>query len=461
MDAENINFKNKKVLVMGLGNLGGGVATARWFVKHGAKVTVTDLHTRHELADSIRALGSAAKKITFALGKHRSSDFKNNDLIAVNPAVPRGSRYLAIAKSCGVRLENEASLFLRFCKNPVVGVTGTRGKTTTVNWIHHFLKRKCPRAVLTGNSSEHPMLKVLDTLDGKSPVVVEFSSWHCEFLPVSRRSPHIAVITNIYADHLNRYGGIDSYAASKANIFRYQTKNDLLILNKRNLRTTFFVKKHKEWVVKSKILYSYPKLPINEEQFAKKYGAHNLENLKVAWLAAEKMGVPRNMLKKAVAKLPGIPYREEKILNTKNLTVINDSAATSPDATIAALKRFTSPNLVLITGGTDKNLPFGEWAKVVKQFVKPQNLFLLDGSATKKMVRALMRVRYFKGGVRLYSSLPALIEAVKEGVGGKGIVLFSPSAASFEKFKNEFDRGKQFNVYSKQTFLKINERRNA
>ena len=142
-------LKNKKVLVMGLGLLGGGIATTKWLVKHGAKVTVTDLKSRADLSSSIKALGSAAKKIKLVLGKHNESDFKNNQIIVVNPAVPKESPYLKIAREAGAILENEASLFFRFCKNPIIGVTGTRGKTTTANWILHFLKQKFPNSVLT------------------------------------------------------------------------------------------------------------------------------------------------------------------------------------------------------------------------------------------------------------------------------------------------------------------------
>ena len=183
-------------------------------MRHGAEVTVTDNKSRKELANSLKQIGSAGKKVRFVLGGHRVKDFKEAEMVVVNPGVPSENKYVRIAKKNGADLENEASLFFRFCKNPIIGVTGTRGKTTVSNWIAHILRKKFKNVVLAGNSSENPMLKALDRLDGKSPVVLELSSWHLEFLPRAGRSPHIAVITNIYPDHLNRYSGVKSYAAA-------------------------------------------------------------------------------------------------------------------------------------------------------------------------------------------------------------------------------------------------------
>ena len=240
--------------------MGGGVATTKWLVKHGAKVTVTDMRSRVQLKSSIKQLGVTANKIKLVLGEHREVDFKTSDIIVVNPAVPRESKYLAIAKKHGARLENEASLFFRYSRNPIIAVTGTRGKTTTVNWILFLLKQKFLNAKLTGNSSDQPMLGILDSLDGKTPVIAELSSWHLELLNQSGRAPEITLITNIYPDHLNRYSSVKDYASAKANIFKNQKKGDFLILNKKNEWTKFFMKKFSGWKTRSKVLY-FPAKP--------------------------------------------------------------------------------------------------------------------------------------------------------------------------------------------------------
>lgn len=443
-------LKGKKGLVMGLGLLGGGIATTKWLVKHGARITVTDLKDKKTLAGSVKSLGSAAKKVRMVLGRHDESDFKNHDVVVVNPAVPRLSPFLKIARAAGAVLENEASLFFRFCKNPVIGVTGTRGKTTTANWIHHFLKQKYPRSILAGNSSDNPMLKALDELDGQSPVVVELSSWHLELLTKSERAPRIAVITNLYPDHLNRYKNIEEYALAKANIFKCQTGDDFLILNKKNDWTKFFLKQKPL----GRILFiPYPIFPFSPPFTP--FGDHNAQNLMTAALAAHTAGLDWGLIKKAIKTLPQIKFREEIIYKKNGLTVVNDATATSPDATVAALTRFTSyrssTSIILIAGGTDKNLEFGGWAKAVKKLVSPENIFLLEGSATARMLDSLNRIGYFKKTApRLYLDFNILLTSgLKRAkiVKGKKILLFSPGAASFEKFKNEFDRGEKFNKF--------------
>src|SRR3989344_3617714 len=223
-------LKGKRVLVMGLGLLGGGVETTRWLLRHGARVTVTDLRDKKTLTPSIKALGKG-RNITWVLGRHRDADFRAADIVVVNPWVSKNSRYLKIAQKSWAVLENETSLFLRFCKNPVIGITGTRGKTTTATWTHHFLKKKYPRAVLTGNVAKDSLLKVLDRLDGRSPVIAELSSFRLEFLPPAKRSPHIAVWTNLMRDHLNRYPTMRAYAREKENIFKYQRREEVLIVS--------------------------------------------------------------------------------------------------------------------------------------------------------------------------------------------------------------------------------------
>jgi UDP-N-acetylmuramoylalanine--D-glutamate ligase len=331
----------------------------------------------------------------------------------------------------------------------MIAVTGTRGKTTTVNWIHHFLKQKYPNAVLTGNSSDNPMLNVLDGLDGKSPVVVELSSWHLELLSQSGKSARIAVITNLLPDHLNRYKNLAEYASAKANIFKDQAKDDFLILNKNNSWTKFFLGKKPKSQITFIPLSSYLHLfsPLTP------WGEHNLQNSMMAALAANLSGVSWNLIKKGIKTLPQIKFRQEIILKNKNLAVVNDTTATSPDGMIAALKRFghQGQTLILVTGGTDKNLIFNAWAKEVKKCVKKENLFLLEGSATSKMIGELDKIKYFGAEPpQLFLNFETLLtSALKRAklVKGKAILLFSPSSASFEKFKNEFDRGERFNKF--------------
>lgn len=455
---------------MGLGVLGGGLATVKWLVRRGAKVTVTDLRPREELVDSIKKLGSAAlpsgrraQKIIFVLGRHRLSDFQNNEIIVVNPAVRRESEFLRAAQKAGRTLTNDARIFFETVENPIIAVTGTRGKTTTVNWIAHLLKGKYPEVIAAGNSSETALLDLAGRLpDKETPVVIELSSWQLEFLKEVRRAPDIAVITNIYPDHLNRYSSLNDYALAKANVFGNQTVNNFLILNQENKWTKFFLKKKPAaktyFFSATQSAISFEKNNILPAGFLNKFslekGEHNVANLLAAAAAARLSGLSWPAIKERIKSLPTLLYRQEAVLKKGNLTVINDSAGTSPDAVVAAIERFRKQGRVfLIAGGTDKNLVFDDLARKIKENIPSADLFLLNGSATKKLLKSLEKTRYFRNqSAHLFEDLENILKAVrfsldqKKGRKEKIFIIFSPGAASFEKFKNEFDRGEKFNL---------------
>ena len=474
-------FFGKKVLVMGLGLHGGGVATARWLAQHGAQVTATDMRERKILAPSITALKGVP--VRFVLGEHRKEDFRSHDLVVVNPGVPRESTYLALARKAGKRIENDASIFFRCTDAPTIAVTGTRGKTTTTLWIAALLQKNYPKVRASGNTPDNAFLKEFDRVQGKGiPVVAEMSSWQLEYLPTafatgvglppSGRAPHVAVITNLYADHLNRYaGGMIDYASAKANIFRMQHDDDFLVLNYDNAWTKFFLKQRPRGLVffvsttplpkKLNGLFVHDKKLIfrfdgMEQQlfsvacFLRERGAHNLENLLSAVLAV-KLFDPTVIVNEAyVLRLPTPPMRQETIYKKGKLTIVNDSCATSPDGTIAALKRLSREgHVVLIAGGTDKQLEFASLAALIKRSIPPEQLVLLNGSATAKLFGALHAISYDKKyPMSAHEDLASCVRAAflrASTLKGKTTILFSPGAASFEKFLHEFDRGKKFN----------------
>ena len=470
-------FKGVNALVMGLGLHGGGVATAKWLAKHGAAVTATDMRDRGVLAPSLAALKNV--KVSYVLGEHREEDFRSHDLVVVNPGVPRESVYLAAAKKEGKRIENDTSLFFRYSDAPIIGVTGTRGKTTTTLWIAELLKNKYSDVRPSGNTPENAFLKEFDRVQGKSiPVVAELSSWQLEYLPQSGRAPHVAVITNLYPDHLNRYKGMKDYASAKANIFLRQHDDDFLVLNHDNEWTKFFLSKKSNgllfftsvkplpkklnglFVRNEKLVFRFDGIEqemFSVKRFIRERGVHNLANLLAAVLAVKLFDPTVSMAETITLKLPTPRMRQEIVYKKGNLTIVNDSCATSPDGVLAALKRFTSlGHVVLITGGTDKELEFETLAKAIKKMIPPQRLVLLDGSATKKLVGALVKQKYFKGhAAELHQDLKSCFlaaHALAQEFKGKTTTLFSPGAASFEKFLHEFDRGEKFNELVKAKF---------
>jgi len=479
-------LRDKKVLVMGLGMFGGGVFSARWLLSQGAHVTITDLKNKLELAGSLKKI-KGLNKVTLVLGEHRADDFMKNDIIVVGPAVPRESDFLKIAKRNKKQLENDASLFFRSIDRPVIAVTGTRGKTTTTNYIAQLLSEKYGTIIPCGNTPANPLLREFGKRGSKKrPVVAELSSWQLEFLPSARRCPSIAVITNLYPDHLNRHKNMEDYARAKANIFRYQKKDDFLILNYDNSWTRFFLSRKPKSLC---YFFSRKKLPltlngiycdggtlvyrsngverilVDMKNFERERGGHNVDNLMAAVLAATLLDSGMVVTPRMLRELKEVPLRQETVFHNEKIIVINDSAATSPDAVVQAIKRFRLQNIALITGGTDKNLDFAPLAREIKKYIPVARLILLAGSATDRLVQKLHAIKYFtatRKPKRFETLKECFNEALRAVDGKKGIIIFSPGAASFEKFKNEFDRGAKFNrlVKRKKVATKSRLRKN-
>ncbi|MER3581450.1 MAG: UDP-N-acetylmuramoyl-L-alanine--D-glutamate ligase [Patescibacteria group bacterium] len=504
-----IDFKNKKILIFGLGRLGGGISSTKWFYQNGAKLRITDLKTKKELQDSIEKLKNIKAK--YILGKHRKEDFDWADIIVVNPAISYKNDFVKYAKEKGKEVVNDCYLFFKYAQGEIIALTGTRGKTTTTTWIYELLKaihgytriftrinadidadkreyRKqetrididgFKEIIIGGNQPDKSLLKIIKRGRKNSLFVLELSSFQLEFYEKNLKAPKIAIITNIYNDHLNRYESFEEYALTKAKIFQNQTENDYLILNYDNEWTKFLL----NLKPKSKVYFvSFKNLPknlkgiflknnylfirdqkleklFNIKKFRKIYGDHNVYNLMFALLAIYLYLKNINLVKKLKSKIYSLslpPFREQIIYQSKNLIVINDSAATSPEATISAIVRFSklTKNLILISGGTDKNLNFNGLAKIIKQKIKKENLILFNGSATKKLINELEKINYKILEENIFENLKDCLEKALKIKKQKSIILFSPGAASFEKFKNEFDRGKKFNKIVK-SLLKI------
>ncbi|PIR72632.1 MAG: UDP-N-acetylmuramoyl-L-alanine--D-glutamate ligase [Candidatus Nealsonbacteria bacterium CG10_big_fil_rev_8_21_14_0_10_36_24] len=423
-------FKDKKITIMGLGLLGGGVGVAKFFAKQGAKVLVTDLKTKRELKPSLEKLRGLP--IKFILNKHRNQDFINTGLVIKNPAVKPDSPYLKIAKKHNIPIKTDISIFFDLCKGTIIGVTGTKGKSTTATLIYLLLKTKYPNTLLAGNIGLTP-LEILSKIKKNSKVVLELSSFELENL---KKSPHIAVITTLFPDHLNRYKNFNDYVEAKKPIFKYQKKNDILVLNYDNLETKKLAKE-----ASSKVLF------------------FRSSNVSAAILVAKIFKISKKSIKKVLSDFKGIPNRQELIATKKSVKYINDTTATTPQSVILALKRFSSSKIILIAGGQDKNLNYENLAKEIK--INAKHLILLPGTASDKIKKELKK---FKKIFLAKSMRDAVKKATAMSQKGD-IVLLSPGAASFTPleviktkkkhkvlkpltgfnlFKNEFDRGEQF-----------------
>lgn len=419
---------------MGLGLQSGGVGAAKIFSQTGAQVTVTDLKSAGELQSSLDQLKDLP--INFVLGQHREQDFLHADLILRNPDVPVDSPFLDTMRAPIVM---DSSLFARYCPLPIIGITGTRGKTTTAMMIYEILTQISDQPIfLGGNIPGSATLELLPRLKSRGLVVLELSSfalrgWHDEQL-----SPHIAVFTNFYQDHLNRYASMDAYWRDKLAITQYQHSSDWLVVNRDDLWSQKLATAARvRW-------YSAADLPPNLHLGVP--GLHNRANAAAALAVADILHLNRPQVLKILASFPGVPYRLEPIATINDITFINDTTSTTPVATIAALEAIDHP-ILLIAGGNDKNLDFSQLGQVMKQRVK--GVFLLAGSATPKIISALQ----LAGGDSLilgqYAKLQEAVVAAATAAQPGDVVLLSPAATSFGMFVNEFDRGSQFNTLVK------------
>jgi UDP-N-acetylmuramoylalanine--D-glutamate ligase len=459
---------------MGLGVNQGGLGVAKWLLKRGARLTVTDLKDQHALASSLAELERTyillARKfgkgnihrIQYILGKHRRQDFVSADLVIQGPGVPRESAFLKIAKARRVPIETDLSLFFRLCPQAIVGVSGTRGKTTVTAMIGAMLRAEFGRVVIGGNIRKSP----LDQLDGlirtkqPVPVVLELSSWQLEGLKACRRSPHVAVLTNVMPDHLNRYRDMADYASAKELIYAWQTPDDMAIVPRNDAYTRKMggrVSAERFWAAskpgageenllafrgnRAIIRRAGEETELFRKPDVRILGAHNLWNALLAAGAAYLRGVKPAVIKKTIRNFKGVPYRLEFVKTVGGVSYWNDTAATSPDGSIAALKTLSKKkNIILIAGGADKKLEFGEWARTVKAYAK--RIILFEGTALPKILRSLKRA-----GVKPNAVVKTMTSAVwhaRQAAKRGDTVLLSPGCASFGLFVNEFDRGDRF-----------------
>lgn len=476
------DFKNKRVTVMGIGLHGGGVGVINFFAQVGAKILATDLRSRQELRESIDGLRHL-KGISYVLGQHRKEDFINTDLIIKNPAVPDDSPFTKIALEHKVPVETDIGIFFELCEGQIIGVTGSRGKSTTASLIYQFLRAKHPDTVLAGNI-RMSVLEKLQQIKKTTLVVLELSSWQLNGLANHKKSPQVAVMTNIMRDHQNRYDSISLYVEDKKVIYKYQDSKDFLVLNYddpilkklapeakskiyyysqdanaitelENMPKTNQETRIGAHLAGGKIYFGAGKEKIAEAGDIKIPGAHNISNALAAITVARLFNVPARIIKQELSAFDGLQGRIQLIKEANGVKYINDTTATIPEATIAAINALTehlppnSKHLILIAGGADKELNFDELAKLIAE--KAKAVYLLNGTATPKLEEAIKKqalsanIKIGKISVRKFASMKAAVATAAKTARYEDIVLLSPACASFGMFRHEYERGERFN----------------
>lgn len=455
---EHVSLRGKRVLVMGLGLQGSGMAAARYLVQQGAVVRVTDMKSPQVLAPSIRALEGLP--IEFVLGQHREEDFLWADVVIRNPGVPRLSPYLQLARAHGAQIEMEIGLFFLACPGRIIGITGTRGKTTTTTLLYEILKATNRAVVLGGNVAGVETLSLLPSITPETLVVLELSSWQLEGLAPHKISPSVSVMTNIYPDHLNTYSGMEEYAEAKANIFRFQTAHDIAVFNFDNAWTRRFGEQSvaHTWYTSLERSGSFARDSTSLEPFvftkSPLPGRHNLENVLLATTTARLLDVPDGIIAATVQQFRGVAHRLQEVRVVNGVRFVNDSTCTTPIAGEVGLQAFAGP-LVLVAGGNTKHLPLEQWPATIVQ--RCRDVVLLPGSGTDELLQAIDAEAYRQGVVtpvrgvfeNFHAAMNTAVSLTRPG----DTLLFSPGFTSFGMFLNEFDRGDQFVNYVHELYV--------
>jgi UDP-N-acetylmuramoylalanine--D-glutamate ligase len=442
-------FDGKRMTVMGLGRFGGGVGVARFLLEHGAVVTVTDLDTRENLADSVAAVGERA---TYHLGGHRPEDFTEADLVVVNPAVRPDSEFLGLARRHGVPVTTEINLFFERCPARIVGVTGSAGKTTTVSMIGHALAGS---GVHVGGNIGRSLLDRVGRMSADDLVVLELSSAQLLRLGSTGRAPDVAVVTNLAPNHIDWHGSMQQYLAAKRSILAAQSADDAAVLNwdDEALRdwadvcpgTARFFSVEGEppegvFLRDNRLVARTDgaETAVLDVRRMTVPGLHNVSNAAAAAAACLAVGAEPGRIGRALAGFQGAEHRLEFVREADGVRYFNDSKATTPASTMAALHAFEAP-IVLILGGRDKGVSYEELAAeaarcraVVLVGEMADGLDALLGDRAPDVPRE-----------RAESVGAAAVAAARRAEPGD-VVLLSPACTSYDQFKNFEERGRVF-----------------
>lgn len=425
-----LKLNNKKIAILGLGL--ENLALIKYLLKHKVKCEITVCDKRDDIKVKMKNAGlrieSTMTGKQWQLGKSYNKNLDKFDILFRAPGWPLDCPGIKIAKKKGVIISSPMKLFFDLCPSKnIIGVTGTKGKGTTASLIYEILKLAGKKVWLGGNIGIAPFA-FMDKIKKNDWVVLELSSFQLEDM---NASPHIAVVTNLYPEHLkpadpnnqNFHKTLKDYYAVKLNIARWQERGDYFIAN-----YNFLTKGKKVYFKKSE-------LP------SKLIGEHNKENVAAAEEVAKIVGVKPETIKKSVANFKGLEHRLEFVKEIRGVKYYDDSFATNPESTIIALKSFVAP-IVLLLGGADKGANFNQLAKEVKKRCK--FIVLLAGQATPRIKKELLKIGYKNNKMALADNIKKAVALARAEAKSGEVVLLSTACASFGMFKNYKERGDLF-----------------
>ena len=455
MAAESsMELRDKKVTVLGLAR--SGVAAAHLLQAVGASVTVADRKEERELADAFSRLDRRA--LTVKVGAGYESALEGTELAVISPGVPSDLEALTQIRRRGVRVIGELELASWFLKAPILAVTGTNGKSTTVTLVGLFLGQGGKRAFVGGNLGMPLCDAALasyqagrDAATLYDYIVAEVSSFQLE--TIEQFHPWVAAVLNITPDHMDRYPSLESYVEAKARIFKNQTTEDFALLGVDDERVAGLQNR-----VRAKFLSFSRAGPVSQGVYLDGHrvmaiigshrnevcrrdeirlpGSHNLSNAMAAATIGLLCGCSTDAIRHVLQIFPGLEHALELVRERQGVRFVNDSKGTNVDATIKALESFEEP-VLLIAGGRDKGGDFQRLQEPVRQRVKR---VILIGEAASRIRTALGDV----GCVSQAATLRDAVEVAASEARSGDVVLLSPACASFDMFEDYQDRGRQF-----------------
>ncbi len=435
-----------------------GLALAEFLAKQGSKVIVTDQK------ESIDMLASGKlemqDRIEWVLGKHPLSLLDGTDTLAVSGGVPLTIPLVQEAKKQGIPLINDSQVFLDLVPCSTIGITGSAGKTTTTLLVGNMARiEKGENRVWVGGNIGNPLISVIERINADDLAVLELSSFQLELMTAA---PNLACILNITPNHLDRHHTMEAYQAAKSRILTYQKPADTAVLNRED-PGVWSLEKH---VVGNLITFGIhqpqgdtPGTYLHQDQIAfwdgersrdlfsrdviQLRGEHNLQNVLAACAVGLSAGFSDQSLEQGVRSLQGVEHRLEYIRTWRGADWYNDSIATAPERSIAALKSFQRP-ILLLAGGRDKDLP---WDDFVQQVIKRVRFLVLFGETAGMIEKRVAEAAREDGeDVVIYR-----VESLQDAVAAAGdlcqpddIVLLSPGGTSFDEFKDFAERGEKF-----------------
>jgi UDP-N-acetylmuramoylalanine--D-glutamate ligase len=432
----------RRALVIGLAR--EGVDLTRFLTRHGAEVVVTDRKSAEDLQEAVSQIED--DNVTLKLGGHHVSDLDRIDVVYASPGVPPEHELVQAARKKNIQLSSLVELFFALCPAPILGITGSAGKSTTTSLMGDIFAA-AGRDVFVGGNIGRPLLGQLGHMSRSSWVVMELSSFQLEPLDVS---PHIALVTNVTPNHLDRHPTMEAYWAAKGQILAHQSPSDWAVLNADDAWSLRYRPRGRllrfslEGVVEGAylagqqlMLLGEPLLEVGEVPLR---GRHNLANVLAAAAAAHTAGIDRESMRAGIRAFQGVAHRLQTVAERDGVRFVDDSIATAPERSIAALQAYDEP-LILIAGGRDKHLPMQAWAALIAKRVKH---VVLLGEMSDLVEAAIQAANPSYTALSRAATMDEAVAQAAHIARSGDVVLLSPGGTSYDMYRDFEEKGRDF-----------------